>query len=374
MTMNEPNEFKRLNFFTGLFTTAQDWSDEQAYHQKKLALHNRWLHNPGVVRSERDELGVEAAGSLQVRVLPGAALDGDGHEFSLSEPRVLNISDELDLSQDDAARLVYIIIEYDEAKTDYVENVQQPQYSGHTRITERPRLKATLERPDNQAQLELARIDLSPGVTEILEPEDPDNPKANEIDRRYVLWAGPLDVAAVLVSPETLEHLIQVMSRTRRDFAALDDRFPTASVNDARHAALTVEMLARTGCVHAEHLPRLMAVVAAIEQDAGQEMKAAYGNVLDTKAEFHAYLTAVQDLWSALRPGEDEAHILNAQDAVAEAARELSELVAETPIADAGPDRTIITREDEASVTLNADHSWARGGRAITSYRWELAG
>lgn len=370
--MNEPNEFKRLNFFTGLFTTAQDWSDEQAYHQKKLALHNRWLHNPGVVRSERDELGVEAAGGLQVRVLPGAALDGDGREISLSEPRVLDIGDELDLSQDDAARLVYVIIEYDEAKTDYVENVEQPQYSGHTRTTERPRLKATLDRPDNQAQLELARIDLSPGATEILDPKDPDNPKANEIDRRYVVWAGPLEVAAVLLSPETLEHLIQVMSRTRRDFAALDDRFPTPSVNDARHAALTVEMLARTGCVYAEHLPRLMAVVATIEEDAGQELKASYGNVLDTKAEFHDYLTSVQNLQSALRPGEDETHILNAQDAVAEAARELSELVAETPIADAGRDRTITTLEDEATVTLDATRSWARGGRTIIRYRWEL--
>jgi hypothetical protein len=372
MTMNETNEVKRLNFFTGLFTTAQDWSDEQTYHQKKLELHNRWLHNPGVVRSERDELSVEAAGGLQVQVLSGAAVDGHGHEIILPESRVLDVGAELDLGQDDAPSLVYVIIEYDEAKTDYVENVEQPQYSGHIHITERPRLKATLDTPDNQAQLELARIDLSPGATEILDPEDPDNPKANEIDRRYVLWAGPLDVEAVLVSPETLEHLIQVMSRTRRDFAALDQRFPTPSVNDARHAALTLEMLARTGCVHAEHLPRLMTVVAAIEQDAGQELKARYGNVLSTAAEFHDYLAAVQHLQSVLRPRDDETRILNAQDAVAEAARELSEMAAETPIADAGRDRMITCLEDEATVTLDGTRSWARGERTIIRYRWQL--
>ena len=172
------------------------------------------------------------------------------------------------------------------------------------------------------------------------------------------------------MSPETLQHLIQVMGRTRRDFAALDDRFPVPSASDVRHAALTVETLARIARLRPGQLPDLLATLAAIEQDVGQEIYEKYGNVVNTTGEFREYQTAVQDLQAALRLGEEHS-ILTAQDAVAEAARELSEIAVESPIADAGRDQTVTTVEDEATVTLDATHSHARGGREIVRYLWE---
>ncbi len=85
-----------------------------------------------------------------------------------------------------------------------------------------------------------------------------------------------------------------------------------------------------TGC--GVDTPDVLAVTAAIEQDVGQEIEDKYGNVVDGAPEFAQYQTAVRDLQAALHQG-DEASILNGQDAVAEAARELSELVVQSPIA-----------------------------------------
>ena len=40
---HQATEFKRLNFFTGFFTTAADWTDGETYHLEKRRLHNRAL-------------------------------------------------------------------------------------------------------------------------------------------------------------------------------------------------------------------------------------------------------------------------------------------------------------------------------------------
>jgi hypothetical protein len=184
--MTTPTEFKRLNFFTGFFTTANDWTEGQQYHLEKQKLHNLGLHTPGVVRGVGQELQVEPAGGgngLSVRVLPGAAIDGNGNDIYLGTPRILTIVPGENLPQ-----LIYISVRYTERTTDYVENVEAPQYSGHTRVSEIPQLEVVTSQPDNRASLELARIDLQPGVTQIESPLDPDNPAGNQIDRRS--WSG----------------------------------------------------------------------------------------------------------------------------------------------------------------------------------------
>jgi len=89
-----------------------------------------------------------------------------------------------------------------------------------------PHLKVTTRKPDDRTWLELARINLQPGVTEISDPVDPDNPGGNQINQTHVLSAGAVGVVEAQMAVETRRHIIQVMGRTRRDFAALDDRFP----------------------------------------------------------------------------------------------------------------------------------------------------
>jgi hypothetical protein len=366
-TMNEQSDLVRLNYFTGLFTTDKDWQAEQAYHRTKLELHNQWMHHtPGVIRFVGDELRVEPAGGLAVRILPGAALDNLGRTIRLIKPRTLDLKGHLDSKG--AARVVYLTIEFTEEETNYRENLEHPQYSGYARITEGNCVKDTRDQPNNQVQLELARICLQPDATEIVAPPDPDRPQDNEIDRRYVAWTGPAGGVEAL-DHDTLQHLIQVMQETRRDFAALADFLPVPSASDVRHGALTLEMLARTGCVTAGRLSHAITPLVAAERDVEQELGAKYGPILDPTTEFGHYKVAVKALETALGQGQEQG-ILNAQDALAQAARELSEMVIESPVADAGRDQTVTTYEKQATVTLDAGASQARSGREIVRYHW----
>ena len=52
--------FKRINFFKGFFTQAEDWQSAQEYHIEKRKIHNRFLHIPGIVYGCLDNLNVTA--------------------------------------------------------------------------------------------------------------------------------------------------------------------------------------------------------------------------------------------------------------------------------------------------------------------------
>ena len=359
--------FKRLNFFTGFFTTADDWNEGQEYHLEKRRLHNRGLHTPGVIPGERNELRVEAAGGLNLRVMPGAALDGEGNEIYLGVPRILTV----DPGDYSLPRLVYVAISYREEESGYVENVDTPEFSGNTRVSEIPGLELTTEAPDNLTRIELARVDLQPGVTVIAAPADPQNPGGNEIDMRFVRKAGSVGVEEERLSPAELDRLIQLMADGRRDFAALDGRFPVPSVSDVRHGALSLEMLARLGEIRPGRLGDVLAALAAVEQDVAQELGAAYPALVPIP-EFAAYRDAVSALLERIRQGAGMDVLLTAQAAVSEAARELSEIALRAPEADAGGDITVTAREGEATVTLDASGSRAFEGREVVRYRWDV--
>lgn len=369
--MNSLTEFKRMNFFTGFFTTAEDWNAGQEYHIEKRKLHNRGLHTPGIIRgipSESGQLRVRAMTQpdLDILVMPGAAIDADGNEIFLGASRTLTI----DPGQYTLPQTIYVSIRYDESETDYVENVDAPEYSGFTRMTEVPRLEIATTRPDNNTTLELARIQLTEGVSAISEPSDPDNPGSNQIDRRHVVWAGAVAVSDPLLPAPQLQQIINLMVDKRRDFAALASAFPVPSAIDVRQAALTLEILARNMSLRPEQLDDIMTVLAAVEQDVGQEIGAAYP-VLADFPEYIQYQDAVAALAAAIRDGDLLEVILNRETEVAEAARELSEVILQVPEADAGPDATVAFPGEEALVTLDAGNSRAFGGRAVVRYHWD---
>lgn len=195
--MTARDEFRRLNFFHGFFTTADDWNAGQHYHLEKRKLHNRALHMPGVVRAEGDELSVTAVGGLTVRIGSGTAVDGYGNEIYLATTTQLEIaSNEPEIGGTE--RTAYIAIRFKTESDDYFENVEAESYSGYTRKAERPEITVfyvTDDQPPDNGEwnvkwMELARIKQPPGAGPIKAPEDPFNPDDNEIDRRFVMWAG----------------------------------------------------------------------------------------------------------------------------------------------------------------------------------------
>ncbi|GAM10170.1 hypothetical protein OR1_02458 [Geobacter sp. OR-1] len=364
--MTDFTEFKRMNYFKGFFTTADDWKVEQGYHREKLRLHNRGLHTPGVIRGVASGLRVRAAGGLNLEVLPGSAVDGDGNELYLAQPRLLAVTAPVA-----ASRVVYVAIRYFEAEEERVVNTAMPEYSGFKRIKEAPELFLSESRPDNLLEIELARVDLQPGVTVISDPADPAAPAVNQVDLRYVQYAGAVAGAASgKLTPDLQERLVQLMGRTRKDFAALSLRFQSPSANDVRQAAITIEMLARAGLLGDGELAGLVASLADAERDTGQEVGSVYTGLAGTR-EWQDYSDSVVRLQDAVESGL-AADILTRQDEVAEAARELSEVVLILPLAVAGGGETVAVTGEEGIVSLDASTSHGFGGRTIALYQWDL--
>ncbi len=185
---HQATEFKRLNFFTGFFTTAADWTDGETYHLEKRRLHNRALHRPGILPGEGDELAVIATGGLGLRVSTGAAVDGNGNLITVSASHDLKLE-----PAPDAVQTAYVYVRYAEQEDEYVENIEDPDFSGHTRKLERPEVNYSFNKPDGMDQVELARISLLANATEIKAPANPEHPQANEVDRTHVVYGGARD-------------------------------------------------------------------------------------------------------------------------------------------------------------------------------------
>lgn len=212
--MSNQSEFKRLNFFTGFFTTAADWEDGQNYHLEKRKLHHRLLHKPGIlegleIRPLADQSSNQAqdgdnktngqlAGAtntnsstandkLSVVVTTGVALDSSGNLSALPTDQVVHINPPKKLPG-----WVYLTIEFTEEHTDWDQNVQDPDYSGFRRVVERPTIVQSEQEPDG-TQVELARIFLVSADQPITLPTNGDTSGGNWIDRSHARRAGARD-------------------------------------------------------------------------------------------------------------------------------------------------------------------------------------
>jgi hypothetical protein len=195
--------FKRINFFKGFFTQAEDWQQGQEYHIEKNKLHNRFLHTPGIVFGCLDNLDVLAKkNGTVISVEPGCAIDSEGRELYLPTQKQLKINPQ----SYRPPKTVYVTIKYNEEEDEYRPNPENPEYSGHAFIKETPQIEIATKEPENSKTIELARISLSKSATLVGNPKDPDNPKTNEIDKTYIKRAG------VDIGPITLGNLGKIMS------------------------------------------------------------------------------------------------------------------------------------------------------------------
>ena len=211
---------------------------------------------------------------------------------------------------------------------------------------------------------------MQPGVTDLLDAVDPDVPVGNEIDLRHRIWAGAVAAVEPALEPEAVARLARLMEDTRKKFSDVDRRFPVPEASDVRSASLTLELLTRTNNLNEEQMPDVLSVVAAIEQDLAQSIVVAYP-ILNTTVEYQAYQDRVRALLNGLRDSIAVGSLLTRQGEVADAARELSEVVIQAPVVDAGTDHTILATGGQGTVVLDASNVQTFGGREIVSYRWE---
>src|SRR4029079_2577332 len=180
--------YKRINFFKGFLTTEHDWNAAEAYHIEKRKVHNRLMHTPGVVFGVGADLRVvaRARGDLSVEVQAGHAIHGQGRELWLPDAVIKNISpEEYRLPQ-----TIYVVLRFYEELTDFIAYKENLEYKGHRRLLEASKVAVRQTEPDLSREVELARIYLEKGATRVRDARNPADPRANEIDLRFVPKAG----------------------------------------------------------------------------------------------------------------------------------------------------------------------------------------
>jgi hypothetical protein len=188
MTENAQQGFKRINFFKGFLTTEKDWNDAERYHIDKRRLHNRMLHSAGIVYGYSGDLKVNARarGDLSVEVQPGYAMDGMGNDLMIFDATIRNIN----LEEFRLPQTVYVVLRYYEELTDFIAYKENLEYKGHRRVLESCKVEISQTEPDITREVELARIYLEKGAARVRDARDPADPKANELDLRFIPRGG----------------------------------------------------------------------------------------------------------------------------------------------------------------------------------------
>jgi hypothetical protein len=195
--------FQRVNFFKGLFMKTKDWKKEQQYHMEKQRFHNKYLHTPGVVSECLQGLRVSVSDpDDKLIVAPGYALDGEGRDLYVPEPKEIIIPD---LQSFNPPTTIYISIRCTESFHELRENETNPMYSGYAYVSEDTIIEITHQEPDNYHSIELARVRLSGNASRIRNAGSPAG-----------TGTGVLTVPVKPGSPGTGKPVVPLGARTGR--------------------------------------------------------------------------------------------------------------------------------------------------------------
>ena len=263
--------FKRINFFRGFMTTEKDWNDAEQYHIEKRKLHNRVMHAPGVVPHHLGGFKVSARGKgeLSVEIAPGYAIDGAGNDVLLPETEIKPINP----GDFKLPNTVYVVAKYIEEFTDFIAYKENLEFKGHRRVAERCRIDVEVIEPDINKEIEICRIYMEPGVRRITEPKDPQNPKANEIDRRFVPVAG---FVGSNIAPSTIRDVKDLLDLGKLTYSYLFHDLRILTASDVLHAILSLEMLMRSNLLDMDRLLELFDLILGLQWNMIQDIDANY--------------------------------------------------------------------------------------------------
>jgi len=289
--------YKRINFFTGFQTTADDWNDLVKYHVEKHKLHNRLMHGPGVVPNILGGLKVAARGraDMSVEVSPGYAIDGDGNEIYVPEPTIKTI----DPGDFKLPQTVYIVVKYVEELTDFVSYRANLEYKGHRRIAEGFKVEAIITEPDIRREIELCRIHMTKDVKRITDAKDPGDPKPNEIDLGFVPVAG---VVGSTMDPKALNELADVLQGAKGVYSHMYNKMRILSAGNVNGAMASLDMLLRCNLVDERNLYDLFATVFTMQEELIQDVEENYPQY-SSKKEFASFKKHVELLQGMYQEG-----------------------------------------------------------------------
>ena len=296
--MSRENGYKRINFFKGFLTTEQDWNDAERYHIEKRKLHNRRLHAPGIVLGYGGDLRIVARsrGDLSVEVQSGYAIDGEGNDLILWDAQIKNINpEEYRLPQ-----TIYVVLRFSEELTDFIAYKENLEYKGHRRVRETATIELSQTEPDIGREVELARIQLEKGVTQIRDARDPADPRANEIDLRFTPKAG---IAGSFLAPSMRLRMEGVLWNLRKTFLEYTRR-QVISAHDILQATHTALMLDASSLVDMRNVFDIFHIVVESEGELCLDVDVNHPNIAQKK-EFSDYKRLVEILRGLLAERKD---------------------------------------------------------------------
>jgi len=294
MSTESKKPFKRIHFFKGFLTTEHDWNEAEEYHLEKRRLHRRLQHAPGVVLGHSGELRVlaRARGDLSFEVQPGYAIDGSGRDLILWEPQIKTIvAEEYKLPT-----TVYVVLRFVEELTDFIAYKENLEYKGHRRVTESARVELTQTEPDPKQEIELARVLLDKGATRIRDARDPADPRANEIDLRYVPHAG---IAGSFLAPSLRLSIDGMLTAARKAFLRAAREGKVSTAHDALSATLTAATLHACEQLDLRNFFDVTALIVEMQHETAVEIEVAHPAIAQKK-EFADYRKQIEILKGAL--------------------------------------------------------------------------
>lgn len=290
--MASGGSFKRINFFKGFLATEEDFNDAENYHLEKRHLHNQAFHAPGVVSHYGDGLRVTSRGrgDLSLEIGAGYAIDGLGRDIYIPEKQIKTISaGDFKLPQ-----TIYVVVKYIEEMTDFIRYKEVPDYQGHRRIQEGFKIEFTNVEPDVNHEIELGRIYLEKGAKRIIDAKDPDAPGPNEIDLRFVRFAGTV---GMFLSSMLRVRLREAIAFQKRVFSHLSRVKKIISAQDAHHALITLDMLTLTAHIGHDNIWELLIELARLEWDVVNEAESRVPD-LSARREFTSFKKNIEIMYN----------------------------------------------------------------------------
>lgn len=279
-TRLKEKEYKRINFFRGFVVKTDDWQTAEEYHFDRHQLHNAGFHGAGVVPGYRHRFRVRSRkrGDGSFEVMPGYAIDSEGRDIMLHETRIAHIRHK----EFKLPLTVFFIVKYDEQPSDFVENPKNPALKGPSRILETCRFDTIITDPDLRDEIELFRVHLTADGTDISEPEDPDNPGPNEIDRRFIPIAG---TSGGFIDSLLKYKLKIMMQKWLTFYGNLAKDRKLLSAHAVQFALMSMSMLMDTGQLGPGNIMGLLKNLADLKWDVIVEIEATRPS-LKNKKEF----------------------------------------------------------------------------------------
>jgi hypothetical protein len=297
--------FKRANFFPGLMATPQFWNEIQDYHVGKESMYNLVFHGQGVVPNVMEEFKITShkkGGTLTVVIGSGLAIDKDGRPVILNQP----MAKVIDYKKFKLPSTIYIVLSYNEQLEEYYQNRENPEFQGYKKKKETALVDIISKDPGDSSGIEIGRIyleeDENGEIKDILEPEDMINPKSNEIDSRFVIWAS---IAKRGMSPHLRKYLADILDETRNIAAIANETVPLPVLRELQTVALTARMLIQCGDVAYDDIVNILYPLYDINTHMIQEMldyeRKEEKRLFSTKEHFNDYRTYVHEMGELIR-------------------------------------------------------------------------